>query len=69
MFPWVVIMKQGCIIVTKAVAFGVFYRPSALMRYLPLLKCTHVGTETLPYGLSQTVLQTLLGADVITALS
>ena len=41
MFPWVVVMKQGCIIVTKAVAFVSFnYRLSALMKYLPLLKCT-----------------------------
>ena len=36
---------------------------------LASVKMYSVGRETLPYGLSQTVLQTLLGADVITALS
>ena len=69
MFPWVVAMQEGCIIVTKAATF-VSFVGSLLKRGTCLwIKMYSVGREAFPhYGLRQTVLQTLLGASIGTLL-
>ena len=59
MFPWVLVMQQGCIIVTREAAFVSFIGSPLKWGACLWIKMYPVCRETFPYGLCQTVLQTL----------